>query len=203
APLRNESGSNLMRGLATSLVREAGIFGNLSPDTRALGLFEVDEAALPDVLASVVPNRLLLLDLFRDQLDRYGEVATVARLWSRAIERLPASTGLVANADDPLVTQVAESKAGEVVFFGIDAAERGAETLEHASDVKACPRCGGRIEYSRVFLGHLGHYACSRCSLRRPPAGVRALNVRLEGVDGSKFQLVTAWGEEQVHLPLP
>jgi UDP-N-acetylmuramyl tripeptide synthase len=145
----------------------------------------------------------VLLNLFRDQLDRYGEVATVADLWKRAIAALPPTTTLVANADDPLVADVVGSARGAVVYFGIESAEREALTAEHASDVKACPRCGGRIRYSRSFLGHLGHYCCDDCSFARPERDVSAFDVRLRGVDGSTFGLSAGGNVAQVNFPLP
>lgn len=202
-PLRNEAGSNLMRGLASSLIRKANVFGNLSGHDATLGLFEVDEAAVPPVVSAVRPGAMLLLDLFRDQLDRYGEVASVARLWAGALAQLPETTAIVANADDPLVAQVVESARRPPVFFGIQSAERSAQSREHASDVKACPRCGGPIEYNAMFLGHLGHYRCSRCDFRRPSPQVLAADVRLDGVAGSAFRLIGPDGEAQVTLPLP
>ena len=201
--LRNTSGSNLMRGLASSLLEAASITGDLRRRPRALGLFEVDEAALPEVLAAVTPRALLLLDLFRDQLDRYGEVAAVARIWAEAVARLPASTQLAVNADDPLLAQVASAERGRPVLFGIESADRDVEAPEHASDVKACPRCGGQVSYDRIFLGHLGHYRCLECELRRVMPQVRASNVRLYGVTGSEFDLITPAGGASVNLPLP
>jgi UDP-N-acetylmuramyl tripeptide synthase len=201
--LRNESGSNLTRGLAASLVRRATLFGNLAVTERSVGLFEVDEAALAEVLPLVRPQTLLLIDLFRDQLDRYGEVATVAAIWERAIDRVPGSMRVVANADDPLVADVADRTNHPTAYFGVESAERMARETEHASDVKACPRCGGRVRYSAVFLGHLGHYSCSNCDFRRPTPSVSACDVRLLGVDGSTFTLGTDGESAEVHLPLP
>lgn len=201
-PLRNDSGSNLMRGIAASLVREADFQGNLVASEGTIGLFEVDEAALPDGLDSLQPSTVLLLDLFRDQLDRYGEVATVARVWKLAVHALPAATTLVANADDPLVSDVA-SHAARALYFGIESAEVITDLPDHASDVKACPKCGGRIEYSSVFLGHLGHYSCPACGFQRPEPSVSARDVTLLGVRGSRFRLVDGASSVEVTLPLP
>jgi UDP-N-acetylmuramyl tripeptide synthase len=201
--VRNDEGSNLMRGVASSLVRRANVLGNLPGGTRSLGLFEVDEAALPGVLQALVPGNLLLLNLFRDQLDRYGEVATIARIWSSALRQLPTDTRLTVNADDPLLVNAAGEARGEVLYFGIDSGGSEQRVTEHASDVKSCPRCGGPIEYSSVFLGHLGHYACTRCDLQRPEPRVVARDVDLRGVDGSAFVLHAEGQQAQVSLPLP
>jgi UDP-N-acetylmuramyl tripeptide synthase len=203
SPLRNRSGSNLMRGVASSLVEDAGLLGNVRTRPRGIGLFEVDEAALPGLVAALRPRGLLLLDLFRDQLDRYGEVATVARIWSEALASLPSVTGVIVNADDPLLAQASRDKRVDLRYFGIEDAGRTAGAPEHAGDVKACPRCGGPIGYSRVFLGHLGHYSCPVCGLSRPPIDVCARGVNLHALSGSTFSLVSPDGEAPVSLPLP
>lgn len=202
-PIRNHSGSNLERGLASTLVQQADLRGRLSAIRRGVGVFEVDEAALPAVMDAIVPRTLLLLDLFRDQLDRYGEVATVAAAWSAALARLPRATVVVANADDPLVTAVAESFPGTVLHFGIESAQRTVTKLEHSSDVKACPRCGGHIVYDQVFLGHLGHYHCDSCRFARPHPDVAAGDVELLGVAGSNFTLNLPTDDLPVTFPLP
>jgi lipid II isoglutaminyl synthase (glutamine-hydrolysing) len=203
SPLRNDTGSNLMRGLGASLIRQTAITGNLHKGDHVLGLFEVDEAALPEVLATVKPRSVLLLDLFRDQLDRYGEVATLARLWESAVSKLPSSAGLVANADDPLVTEAASKASGDPLYFGIESTDRQEQIREHASDVKSCPRCSGPIAYSVIFLGHLGHYRCSNCTFARPTPAVRAESVELMGMEGSAFRLVVGSQKEEIRYPLP
>ena len=202
-PIRNDSGSNLLRGVTSALVEAAPLFGSISGGPRTIGLFEVDEASVPRILHELTPRAILLLDLFRDQLDRYGEVATVARLWSEALDRLPASTTVIVNALDPLVVHASAGTSGRLVYFGISSADRSARVPEHASDVKACPRCGGLIHYSDVFLGHLGRYRCSRCDFRTPEPTVVAHDVQLRGVEGSGFRLQVAGEEESVVLPLP
>jgi UDP-N-acetylmuramyl tripeptide synthase len=201
--LRNASGSNLTRGVASALLGRVDLRGDIRGHARALGLFEVDEAALPEVVEMVQPSHLVLNNLFRDQLDRYGEVATVARLWSKAIARLPAGAVVIANADDPLVSEVALVSGAPPLYFGISSVPDKGAVGEHASDVKTCPRCGGPIVYSLVTLGHLGHYACSRCDFRRPPPTVHAEDVRLRGIAGSDFTLCADTSSAPVHLPLP
>ena len=167
SPLRNRSGSNLMRGVASALIESASLSGNL-PAGVERGLFEVDEAAMPGVVSAVQPRTLVLLNLFRDQLDRYGEVATIGRIWKGAIARLPETTRIVANADDPLIVDVVSAARTPVLYFGIESTAAGRTETEHAGDVKSCPRCGATMSFSAVFLGHQGHFRCTRCSLVRP-----------------------------------
>jgi UDP-N-acetylmuramyl tripeptide synthase len=201
-PLRNRSGSNLMRGIASTLINRAGLDGNL-PRHTTRGLFEVDEAAMPQVVATLLPQTLVLLNLFRDQLDRYGEVATVARIWKQAVARLPANACIVANADDPLIVDIAGAAPCGVSYFGIESTDGSRSTIEHASDVKSCPRCGGLMAFDVVFLGHQGHYHCTVCDLTRPAPNVTASDVRLLGLDGSTFALASRDGSSQVHVALP
>lgn len=201
--LRNSTGSNLTRGIASALLGRVDLLGKVGGYAPSIGLFEVDEAALPEVVEMVQPSRLLLNNLFRDQLDRYGEVATVARLWSKAIARLPETAVVIANADDPLVAEVALGSRAQPLYFGMASMPEKGAVGEHASDVKTCPRCGGPIIYSLVTLGHLGHYACSSCDFRRPEPTIWAENVRLGGFEGADFLLAAGDSVATVHLPLP
>ncbi|HZS94384.1 MAG TPA: MurT ligase domain-containing protein [Chloroflexota bacterium] len=202
-PLRNDAGSNLMRGLASSLVQQSGPHGRLSTERYRIGLFEVDEAALPEALLNLDPRCVVLLDLFRDQLDRYGEVATVARIWTAAIERLDTENTVIANADDPLVVDVASHARTAPVYFGIEDADHTLSAPEHARDVKTCPCCGGTITYNRTFLGHLGHYNCPACGFARPEPSVRATHVAQQGTSGTTFRLITPDGSADARLALP
>ncbi|HYT35172.1 MAG TPA: Mur ligase family protein, partial [Ktedonobacteraceae bacterium] len=109
---RNREGSNLMGGIASSLVIRALPNGNLRRDGRAISILEVDEAVVPLALQSVSARVVLFTNLFRDQLDRYGEVDSVAARWQRAIKALPTDTVLILNADDPLTASLGEMFAG-------------------------------------------------------------------------------------------
>lgn len=201
APLRNESGSNLSRGLASTFVQAARASGNLPANAHTIGLFEVDEAALPEVVTDLHPRVVVLLDLFRDQLDRYGEVATVARRWSSSLAGLPSTTTIIANADDPLITALVR-ELPNVVYFGLEG-PGGEPAPEHSSDAKACPICGGSIEYSERYLGHLGHYRCAQCGFSRPRPSVSAHGIHTEGLAGSSFTLQAGSLNLSLTLPLP
>ncbi|MGH2443487.1 MAG: MurT ligase domain-containing protein [Chloroflexota bacterium] len=201
--VRNESGSNLMRGVITSLLHDAGILGNLPRDKVSIGVFEIDEAALLGVLPMLEPRCLLLLNLFRDQLDRYGEVATVANLWKSALQDLPAESALIVNADDPLVWATARSSGRRVVSFGLDMPPEGVTSPEHGGDVKACPCCGAPIAYRSTTFGHLGDYACTVCNFARVSPDVSVSGIELLGTSGSRFLVRTANTVVRVRLPLP
>ncbi|PZC49326.1 MAG: UDP-N-acetylmuramate-alanine ligase, partial [Chloroflexi bacterium] len=115
--VHNRAGSNLMRGIAAALIDAAGPSGTLPAN--AVGVFETDEATLPQAAAAVRPTALVIGNLSRDQLDRYGEIEAVRGQWLETIARLPATTTVVLNADDPSVSTLARAAAGPVVQFGI------------------------------------------------------------------------------------
>ena len=189
----NSSGANLVSGVASSLL-EAG--------DAELGLFEVDEAALPEVAARVQPRALCLANLFRDQLDRYGELEHVADRWRTAVRELAAGAALVVNADDPQVGDLARERPGATTF-GVDDPAQARPALQHAADSKYCVRCGTPYDYAAAYVGHLGDYRCPSCGHARPQLVVSARDVRLRGLDGAAFRLVTPEGERRVELAVP
>src|SRR6476646_5988307 len=189
----NSSGANLLSGVTSSL---------LSAKSPELGLFEVDEAALPEVAARVRPRAVCLGNLFRDQLDRYGELEHVAERWREAVRALPADAALVLNGDDPQVGDLAQDHPGAVVF-GVDDPAVARPALQHAADSKYCVRCGTPYEYAAAYVGHLGDYRCPNCGHQRPPLEVAARDVSLHGLDAVAFRLDTPEGARDVRLHVP
>jgi lipid II isoglutaminyl synthase (glutamine-hydrolysing) len=189
----NRAGANLLSGVASTLLAARG---------SDLGLFEVDEAALPEVIRRVRPRVVTLGNLFRDQLDRYGELEHVAERWRRAIRELEPASWVVANADDPQVGDLARERARRILF-GLDDPRHASPTLQHAADSKWCLVCGTAYEYAAAYVGHLGDYRCPSCGHARPQPTVVAREVELDGLDGVRFQLVTPDGARPVSLPLP
>ena len=189
----NRSGANLVSGVASSLLA--------APDAE-LGLFEVDEAALPEVARRLRPRAVCLGNLFRDQLDRYGELELVAERWRGAVRELGAETTLVVNGDDPVVGDLAAAAARSVVF-GLDDARHARPSLQHAADSKYCIRCGTPYEYAAPYVGHLGDYRCPRCGHGRPRLDVAAREIALEGLEGATFELALPEETRRVSLRLP
>jgi lipid II isoglutaminyl synthase (glutamine-hydrolysing) len=165
-------------------------------------VFEVDEGAFPEVARRIRPRAVCLGNLFRDQLDRYGELEQVAERWRAAVAELPATTVLTANADDPQVGDLAASRPGSVTF-GIDDPAQARPTLQHASDSKYCLRCGTPYVYAAAYVGHLGDYHCPACGHARPPLDVAARAIELHGLEAVSFDLVTPEGTRHVRLGLP
>jgi UDP-N-acetylmuramyl tripeptide synthase len=189
----NRAGANLLSGVASAL---------LDARDAELGLFEVDEAALPDVARRVRPRAVCLGNLFRDQLDRYGELELVAERWRGAVGELPAAATLVVNADDPQVGDLARERPGAIAF-GLDDPSVARPALEHAADSKWCIVCGTPYEYAASYVGHLGDYRCPACGHARPALDVAARGLRLHGLERSSFELVSAAGARRLELPLP
>jgi len=189
----NRAGANLLSGLASALVAARGA---------ELGLFEVDEAALPEAVERTRPGVVLLANLFRDQLDRYGELEIVAERWRAAVEGLSAETMLVVNADDPVVGDLAQDRV-RVLRFGLDDPRHARPSLQHAADSKYCVRCGAPYVYESAYVGHLGDYRCDACGHARPDLDVAARAIELVGVHGSRFELLTPQGTVDVELALP
>ncbi len=135
-------------------------------------VLEVDEGALPAVVPPARPSVVVITNLFRDQLDRYGKVDAVAARIRGAVAATPRECVLVGNADDPAVADILLRADRRARFFGLDLAE--GDRPGPSADAVLCPRCGEPLAFSRAFLSHLGHYACRRCGFGRPVPGVAA-----------------------------
>ena len=225
-PIANRSGANLRQGLASTLVAEAALRGRLRTRGRT-AVFEVDELALPGILEAVRPAAIVMTNLFRDQLDRYGEVDMVIDRWRAALARLPASTVLVPCADDPRVDRLAADSALPTIRFGLDDAFARSGGIAMADDADAltesagstaggssldrfaptvadpvgCPDCGRPLIFTWQSIGHLGDWACPVGHVRRPAPD---LAVSFEdAADGpSRLRFSGSFGEAgaQVHL---
>jgi lipid II isoglutaminyl synthase (glutamine-hydrolysing) len=198
--VHNRAGANMAGGVASTLVGAARPGGRISGE---LGLFELDEFWLDRVVAQLDPRGILLGNLFRDQLDRYGELETIADRWA-VVAAAAALRGarLVLNADDPLIADLGRD-ASSVSYFGVEDPSVAIPEMQHASDSKHCRRCGAAYVYDVVYLGHLGVYRCPSCGAERPVPTVAAEQIALDGTRGSSFSLVTPAGRASVELPLP
>ena len=195
--LHNREGSNLMRGFASTLCAQAGPMGGIAGAAGMVGLFETDEATMPAATAALKPSVLVFTNLFRDQLDRYGEVDTVAALWREALINAPANATLVLNADDPSVASLAEGWTGGLHYFGIDDLAM-AGTLAGASDARWCTVCGGTFAYERRYFAHVGWWRCTGCDRKRAFPQTQASDVHL-ALDRATFR-EAGMGELQTPL---
>ncbi len=205
--VHNRAGANMAGGIASALASASRRGGRTL--TGDFGLFEVDEFWLGPVAEELEPRAMLLGNLFRDQLDRYGELEVIADRWAVITAN---RKGLVLNADDPLIADLGRAPApwppeeGErdepragVVYFGVDDDSLALPQLQHASDSKHCRRCGHAYAYAAVYLAHLGHYKCPNCGRERPEPDVVGTDVELNGIRSAAFTLQG----RRVNLPLP
>jgi lipid II isoglutaminyl synthase (glutamine-hydrolysing) len=197
APVHNRAGSNMTWGVATALLEQEG----------DEGLFEVDEAWLPRVAQDLKPRLVVLSNLFRDQLDRYGELEHLADEWAHVVADRAGQSQFVLNADDPLVADLGRGnqlqRRPAVTYFGIEDPSQALPELQHAHDAKHCRRCGAPYAYERAFVAHLGHYECPNCGADRPRPDVAATRIELEGMTGSRVDITTPAGDTTLDLPLP
>jgi UDP-N-acetylmuramyl tripeptide synthase len=193
--VHNAAGANMAGGIATALLGAARPRRAIAGE---LGLFEVDELWLDTIATQLRPRAIVLGNLFRDQLDRYGELETIAERWAADLQ----AERLVLNADDPVIADLGRERAG-TLYFGVEDDSLALPGLAHAADAKHCRRCGAPYVFDAVYLGHLGHYRCPSCGQERPQPAVWAGDVVLEGVRAARFTLHTPAGEGQVALALP
>ena len=197
ALVHNQAGANMAGGVATALLDAAGSHGGIAGE---LGLFEVDELWLAAVADELAPRAILLSNLFRDQLDRYGELERIAASWEEVLGAR--HTCPVLNADDPLVADLGRDHP-QTLYFGVEDDTLTMAGMSHAADAKHCRRCGAPYVFDAVYLGHLGHYHCDSCGQRRPTPALTAGEVVLHGVRSSEFTLRSPAGEVRVALALP
>ncbi len=195
----NSTGANLVTGVTASLLADSDLEGK---PTSEIGLFEVDEASVPKVAADVPLRVLAVLNLFRDQLDRYGELSYTGRVIASAFPDLPADGRVLLNADDPLVAHLGLNRP-DAVYFGIEDPSLDTGVLQHVADSKDCPVCGTPLDYAAIYFGHMGDYACPNCDFARPKPDYRVTDVRLDGSRGASFRLEAPGGSENVKVTLP
>ncbi|MEZ4572099.1 MAG: Mur ligase family protein [Thermomicrobiales bacterium] len=181
----NRTGSNLVRGIAGAFADQMPIAGS-GPD---IGVVEADENAFPEVVERVQPRVILLLNLFRDQLDRYGELESIASAWRPVIRGLGPETTLCVNADDPRLARLAEESGANVLAFGLSTAGISLPEMPHAADAAYCPVCGSRFDYSAIYLAHLGDWSCATCHSERPPLDLTVTDITPEAFERQCLRL--------------
>jgi UDP-N-acetylmuramyl tripeptide synthase len=197
--VHNQAGANMAGGIASTLLSAARPGKRIAGE---LGLFEVDEFWLDRLIPQLSPRAVVLGNLFRDQLDRYGELDAIADRWRGALDSsIGRRARLVCNADDPLLADLARER--ETLYFGIEDDSLSLPGLSHAADAKHCRRCGAPYAFDAIYLGHLGRYHCPACGQQRPSPTVYAGEVELEGVRRARFRLTTPAGSARVELALP
>lgn len=194
--LHNTSGANLLNGIVSSFFHPW--------KTVDYAVFEIDENTLPSVSAYIHPDVLVVINLFRDQLDRYGEVDAIAERWRKTLVELPKKTTVVANGDDPTIAAITQHLSAHVVYIGLEDPSYYLPKMQHATDAIYCPKCGSRLTFGGVYFSHLGKWACGTCGFTHPDITVDAKQYTspLEGVYNIYNTLAAAAVGEVLHVEL-
>ncbi len=193
----NSAGANLVQGVTSLAVSYADLLGRLP---EGVLVAEVDEGALPKVAPETLPRALLVTDLFRDQLDRFGEIYAVADAIESVAVALPEDAALIVNADDPMVATLAEKRAGRRVTFGLNL-KKSTDQITRAADTIRCPRCKSDLKYRYVYLSHMGDYSCPSCGFTRPKLDVSVTSLQVEGLDRTRCEIHTPSGNIGLDIP--
>jgi lipid II isoglutaminyl synthase (glutamine-hydrolysing) len=205
---QNRTGSNLLQGVISAAVHGADLFGRMDAE---LLLLEVDEGTVRRVVPEMQPDVFVVTNIFRDQLDRFGELYSMARMLQTVVQSLPSSATVVLNADDPLVASLPDGTgsagagtgtAARVVCYGISGAGAGRKVPEHSADTIRCVRCQHTLTYRAVHLSHLGDYSCPACGGSRPALDVAVSSIRPSPDGGSDVTIETPAGPVPMRVPL-
>jgi len=190
----NRAGANLIFGATAAALNKAGPDGRLRADW---GVFEIDEASLPKAVEEIQPKATLVLNLFRDQLDRYGELESIAKKIEQALSAIPEGSTAILNADDPRVAEIGLGLPKAPLWFGLDDIRVAAHELPHAADARTCPKCGASLRFDAVYVGHDGVYECPNHDFARPTPSITATNINLGGFDRFSADV------ENTHVEIP
>tara|TARA_Y100000741_G_C18260799_1_gene560430 strand:+ start:3478 stop:4896 length:1419 start_codon:yes stop_codon:yes gene_type:complete len=185
--ISNFSGSNLQRGVISAYLDSLNNFGQfISP--KSILILEIDEGVLPQVAEKIKPEMIILLNLFRDQLDRYGEIENIRSRWINTFAKdIFMKSKLIVNADDFLLSDIANSFQGEVSYFGIDDQLLSENTSNRITEISYC-YCGNKIIHSLLYYAHIGKWQCSHCENTRKQPDIIATNIQLSN-SGIRFNL--------------
>lgn len=212
--VHNQLGANMVPGITAALVQQSSIMGRLQADYAVL---EVDEASMRGLTGEIDVQRVVVSNLFRDQLDRYGELDTTARMIQEGIRKTAIAKGqgrLILNGDDPLVTTLGQDPSLQdkrrtdqppTLYFGVEhvAYQHGAPVhgpVPFTREVTQCPSCQGPLVYKSLVFGHLGDYQCSQCGYQRPALTVAAEHVL---VKPEESEIRLRYGDQTVDVVLP
>jgi UDP-N-acetylmuramyl tripeptide synthase len=190
----NRAGANLIFGVTAAALNTAGADSRLRADW---GVFEIDEASLPKAVEEIKPKVTLVLNLFRDQLDRYGELESIAKKIERALSEMPKESTAILNADDPRVAEIGLGLPKQPLWYGLDDRSVAAHELPHAADARTCPKCGASLHFEAVYVGHDGVYECPNGDFKRPTPAMTAKNIKLNGFDSFSADI------DNTHIEMP
>src|SRR5437763_11757518 len=198
----NRTGSNMLQGVTSVAVNFADMFGRLDSDVL---LFEIDEGTIPLAVPEIQPDVVLISNIFRDQLDRYGELYSVAQALDKMLEGLPETSTILLNGNDPQVANFGQNAKAKRLYFGLETTEIGTPVPEQSADVIRCIHCQEDLQYQVAYLSHLGLYRCPNCGYTLPSLDIAATSVKLaaDGQGPTHVALRTPAAPMELELPLP
>ncbi len=198
---QNRTGSNMLQGVTSVAVNFANVFGHLDSDVL---LFEIDEGTIPLAVPEIQPDVVVITNIFRDQLDRYGELYSVAKALDKMLDSLPASATILLNANDPQVANFGQNAKARRLYFGLETTEVGTPVPEQSADVIRCIHCQEDLHYEVAYLSHLGLYRCPNCGYTLPKQDFAATSIKLaaDGEGPTQVTLRTPAGDLEFALPL-
>ena len=198
----NRAGSNMLQGVTSVAVNFADIFGRLNSDVL---LFEIDEGTMPLVMPEIKPDVVVITNIFRDQLDRYGELYSVAKALDKTLEDLPESSTILLNGNDPQVANFGLKAKAKRLFFGLETTEIGTPVPEQSADIIRCIHCQEDLQYKVAYMSHLGLYSCPNCGYTLPPLDIAATSIKLapDGEGPTHVELLTPQGNMTLEISLP
>src|SRR5260370_5752645 len=198
----NRAGSNMLQGVTSVAVNFADIFGRLNSDVL---LFEIDEGTMPLVMPEIKPDVVVITNIFRDQLDRYGELYSVAKALDKTLEDLPESSTMLLNGNDPQVANFGLKAKAKRLFFGLETTEIGTPVPEQSADIIRCIHCQEDLQYKVAYMSHLGLYSCPNCGYTLPPLDIAATSIKLapDGEGPTRVELRTPRGNMTLEISLP
>jgi len=161
----NPEGANLLNGIASAFIKNSNFLGNIKKE---YAVFEVDEFYFPKVLENINPETIIILNLFRDQLDRYGEVNTIGLRWFESLKKINPNVNLIINGDDPFLYYTSKNLLlKNLYFFGIEKRLMRQKNLSNDVDFSYCPKCGSLLKYQAISYSHLGDFYCQKCGFKK------------------------------------
>jgi len=195
----NRSGANLMSGITTEFVMECSLGGKCR---KKYAVMECDEGWTKKVLPVMQPKAFVVTNLFRDQVDRYGDVDNTLAAIRAGVEGSP-ETVLVLNADDHIVAALAKEVPNPVIWYGMDAGAGELGAIPAATEVTNCMVCGTELQYDYVNYAHLGGFYCPNCGHRRNDASVGIAEIVEADTDGSRVKMQVNGEEKEIYVNQP
>lgn len=192
----------MLQGVTSVAVNFADVFGRMDSDVL---LFEIDEGTIPLAVPEIQPDVVLITNIFRDQLDRYGELYSVAKALDKMLESLPETSIILLNGNDPQVANFGQNAKAQRLFFGLESKDVGTPVPESSADIIRCIRCQEDLVYEVAYMSHLGIYRCPNCGYTLPKLDFAATSIKLaeDGEGPSQVTIRTPQGNVELEIPLP